>query len=350
MRIRTYLFSFIVMLLVVSALAPVAMGQTVALTRLGPGTYNKFLVADLGLTGSGGKPNPIFSVNFNNTNPGTNYSLYIEVSDTTGQVLLSGTTGSKDGGSIPDGVDINNYQIIGYFGSGDFTVNDSAKRYEDIVLATGALPQGTFRIGVTLNPGGSTPGPVSYTIEPPYIQPVYPVDVSSTRDALVFRWVTNIAKDGRTVDLRMFTDPRGNDEVQKGSLLPKRGITESSLPGSAVAPALMDGETYYWQIWGKITTTHGDERVEGPLSRFLYFQEFSSVQYLGLSAADKNTITDELIAILTELVNKRAAKSIKEYEIDRIVLDNGVVTRDEVLAILAAIKEKQVKVNSIYFR
>jgi len=160
----------------------------------------------------------------------------------------------------------------------------------------------------------------------------------------------NIAKDGRTVDLRMFTDPRGNDEVQKGSLLPKRGIAESSLPGSAVAPALMDGETYYWQIWGKITTTHGDERVEGPLSRFLYFQEFSSVQYLGLSAADKNTITDELIAILTELVNKRAAKSIKEYEIDRIVLDNGVVTRDEVFAILAAIKEKQVKVNSIYFR
>jgi len=348
MRIRTCLFFFVVMLLVVFALAPMAMGQTVTLNREGPGTYNKFLVADLGLTGSSGKANPIFSVRFTNTDPGTNYSLYIEVIDTTGQVLVSGTTGSKDGASIPDDVDINNYQIIGYFGSGDFTVNDSAKRYKDILLATGAVPQGTYRIGVKLNPGPALQT-VSYTIEPPYLQPVYPVDVSSTRDALVFRWVTNIAKNG-PVDLRMFTDPRGNDEVQKGSLLPKRGITESSLAGSTVAPALMDGQTYYWQIWGKITTTHGDERVEGSLSRFLYFQEFSSVQYLGLSDADKNAVKDELIAILAELVNKRAAKSIKEYEIDRIVLDNGVVTRDEVFAILAAIKEKQVKVNSIYFR
>jgi len=349
MRIRTYLFSFIVILMAVFALAFTAMGQSVTLTRLGPGTYNKFLVADLGLTGSSGKPNPIFSVRFAGTAPGTNYNLYIEVTDTTGQVLVSGTTGLKDGGSIPGGVDFNNYQIIDVFGSGEFTVNDSAKRYEDILLATGALPQGTYRIGVTLNPGGSTPGPVSYTIEPPYLQPVYPVDVSSTRDALVFRWVTNIAKNG-PVDLRMFTDPRGNDEVLKGNLLPQRGIAGSSLAGSVVAPALMDGETYYWQIWGKITTTHGNERVEGPLSRFIYFQEFSSVQYLGLSGADKNTIKDELIAILAELVNKRAAKSIKEYEIDRVVLDNGVVTRDEVLAILSAIKEKQVKVNSIYFR
>jgi len=69
-----------------------------------------------------------------------------------------------------------------------------------------------------------------------------------------------------------------------------------------------------------------------------------------LSDADKALITDELIAILTELVNKRAAKSIKEYDLDRIVLDNGVVSRDEIMAILSLIKEKQVKVNSIYFR
>jgi hypothetical protein len=340
--------TILAMLTASCALAPLAMGQTVTLERLGPGSYNKFLVADLGLSGRQGKPNPIFRVQFTGTNPGTNYSLYIEVTDTTGQVLASGTTGSRDGGSIPDSTWINNYEIFGIFGEGDFTVSDSAKRYEDIILATGALPQGTYRINVTLSPGGSA-GPITYTIEPPYLQPIYPVDVSSTRDALVFRWVTNIDKNG-PVTLRLFTDPQGNNEVQMGGILPQKNVSANSVPGSAVATALADGKTYYWQVFGRITTTHGYEYVRGPLSRFRYFEEAESVQYLGLSDQDKNRIKDELIIILTELVNKRAAKSIAEYELDRAVLDNNVVTRDEIFAILTAIRAKQLKINSIYFR
>jgi hypothetical protein len=59
---------------------------------------------------------------------------------------------------------------------------------------------------------------------------------------------------------------------------------------------------------------------------------------------------DELIIILEELINKRAAKSISAYDIDRIVLDNSVVTREEIMAILLAIKSKQLNVNSVYFR
>jgi hypothetical protein len=340
----------VVMLAMLCALAPLAMGQTVTLERLGPGTYNKFLVADLGLSGRRGKPNPIFRVQFTGTNPGTNYSLYIEVTDTTGQVLASGTTGSRDGGSIPDSTWINNYEIVGYFGEGDFGVSDSAKRYEDIILATGALPQGTYRINVVLSPGGSA-GPISYTITPPYLQPIYPVDVSSTRDALVFRWVTNInTPENGPVALRMFTDPRGNNEVQMGGVLPRRNITGNYVSGSIVATALEDGKTYYWQIFGRISTTHGYEYVRGPLSQFRYYEESASVQYLGLSDQDKNRIKDELIAILTELVNKRAAKSIVEYELDRVVLDNNVVTRDEIFAILTAFRANQLKINSIYFR
>ena len=171
--------------------------------------------------------------------------------------------------------------------------------------------------------------------------------VRVTRDTLAFRWVTNITDR----ELHLFTDPRGNREVTSGGRLPALGLgAASSLDGSAIAPLLTNDTTYYWQVWGKITTSHGAERVKSALSQFVYFEELGSVLYLGLSDTNKSAIKDELIAILAELVNKRAAKSIKEYEIVRIVLDNGVVTRDEILAILAAIKEKQVKVNSIYFR
>jgi hypothetical protein len=353
MRSRICVLTVLVTLTMLCVLAPFAMGQSiVSVTRLGPSTYNRFLVADLGLSTRRGKPNPIFSVQFGAAASGFLFFLNIEVDDnSTGRTIASGNTGQTAYSNIT-GRTLNNYEITKVFGEGSFSVDDDAGRYEEVLLATGALPQGTYRIEVKLLQAPNIEidsRSITITIEPPYLQPIYPVDVSSTRDALVFRWVTNIDKNG-PLALRMFTDPQGNNEVQMGGVLPQKNVTSNSVPGSVVATALEDGKTYYWQIFGRISTTHGYEYVRGPLSQFRYYEVAASVQYLGLSEQDKNRIKDELIAILTELVNKRAAKSIAEYELDRVVLDNNVVMRDEIFAILAAIRAKQLEINSIYFR
>ena len=150
-------------------------------------------------------------------------------------------------------------------------------------------------------------------------------------------------------ELHIFTDPRGNSEILAGNRLPIRNVSRN-YSGSGLGSLLTDATSYYWQIYGHISTTHGDELVKGPLSAFLYFEDASYVIDLGLSDKDKDKIMDELIIILEELINKRAAKSISAYDIDRIVLDNSVVTREEIMAILLAIKSKQLNVNSVYFR
>jgi hypothetical protein len=255
-----------------------------------------------------------------------------------GKQLLTGSTNPVLGSTI-DGVGAGtsrtytNYQLADVFTGGDFSVSEDEKQLQDQVLATGALPQGSYEITLTLNTGGGTDSIVVQVV-PPYLQPVSPVDVSATRDVLAFRWATNINRNG-PVEFHLFTDPSGNREVTHGGSLPQRGITGSSLDGSTVAPYLVDGTAYYWQVWGVITTTHGQERVKSALSRFLYFEGPASAVYL---------------AILEELVNKRAAKSISRYEFDRAVLDNGVVSYEEIMAILSLIRRKQATVNAIYFK
>jgi hypothetical protein len=310
--------------------------------------YNKFLVADLGLT-KGGSKYPVFSVAFSGLTGGQQYSLEVTVERVSdGKQLLTGSTNSVLGSVINNNT-YTNYQLADVFTGGNFSVSEDEKQLQDQVLATGALPQGSYRITLTLNTGGGTDS-IVVQIVPPYLQPVSPVDVSATRDVLAFRWATNINRNG-PVEFHLFTDPGGNREVTYGGSLPQRGITGSSLDGSTVAPYLVDGTTYYWQIWGVITTTHGQERVKSALSRFRYYESSTAaVVSLGLTDAEKSDIKSELLAILEELVNKRAAKSISRYEFDRAVLDNGVVSYEEIMAILSLIRQKQATVNAIYFK
>ncbi|MCK5569133.1 MAG: hypothetical protein KAJ15_05410, partial [Spirochaetes bacterium] len=277
------------------------------------------------------------------------YYLRIEAKRVGGDILLSGNTDSHNYNTIFLGAtSYFNYDILDVFG-GSFSRAKGAGKERDQIFATGLLPEGTFRITLKLiNSVTQIEADskfIDITVIPPYLQPVYPVDTSVTKAALNFKWLTNMTNK----ELHIFTDPRGNNEILAGNRLPIRNVSRS-YRGSGLGSLLTDATSYYWQIYGHISTTHGDELVKGPLSAFLYFEDASYVIDLGLSDKDKEQIMDELIIILEELINKRAAKSISTYDIDRIVLDNSVVTREEIMAILLAIKSKQLNVNSVYFK
>ena len=347
MRLRKYLLP-VVLALLVAVIAPAAMGQLTGINLIDPQPYyNVFLVADLGITGTGGRPNRIFEANFGPAGAGAHY-LYIEVENERGQELLSGNTGETDYDNIRN-KPLTNYQIGRVFGSGNIKVADDAKKLQKIVLATGALPQGSFTISVQLFTSGGVPagGPFTenITIIPPYIQPIYPVDTSVNRSSMDFKWRSNL----QNLEFRLYSDPRGRNEIRSGSRLPVRNAGQR-LDGGSIASLLDVGELYYWRVYGDMVTSHGTVKARGPLSMFLYLEEGMGLEELGLSDAEKAEILEELIDILKNLVNNRAAKSLRGYDLDRVLLDNSIVTIKEIMAILALIKSGDVQVNSIYFR
>jgi len=325
------------------------MGDLTGINLIGPpdNTYNVFWVADLGLTGTGGRPNRIFEAVFDGAGVG-DYYLSIKVRNQSGQVLLSGDTGETDYTNLA-GRTLANYQIGRVFGSGDIKVAEDAKKLQKIVLATGALPQGSFTISVQLFTSGGVPagGPFTenITIIPPYIQPIYPVDTSVNRSSMDFKWRSNL----QNLEFRLYSDPRGRNEIRSGSRLPVRNAGQR-LDGGSIASLLDVGELYYWRVYGDMVTSHGTVKARGPLSMFLYLEEGMGLEELGLSDAEKAEILEELIDILKNLVNNRAAKSLRGYDLDRVLLDNSIVTVKEIMAILALIRSGDVQVNSIYFR
>lgn len=349
-RISVFL---LVLILIFSIYIPFAFGQVGMTVSGGTGRpYHRFLVADLGLIGTGGKANSIFSVTFGSDSTTDKYFMEIEVTDnTTGDVLLSGSTDTKEYNPYFSGKTYNNYNITDAENlGGSFKISDTSKKLQDKILATGAIPAGSFTITMRLKKADRTQvaeDSISIIVTPPYLQPVYPVNISTTKNALNFRWASNI----NNMELHIFTDPRGNNEILKGSLLPARGLgSAQSADGSLITPFLENAQRYYWQVWGYIDTSHGAELVKGPLSEFLYFVESADVVYLGLSEEDKAAIMDEIIEILKSFVNKRAARSISGYSIDRIIVDNSPLSREEIMTILMLIKEKELKLNSIYFK
>jgi len=311
--------------------------------------YHRFLVADLGFTG-GGRPNRIFKVDFETAEVvGDLYYLHITVfRDSDGKILGSGDTGSYPYNEKFSGKSYYNYELEDEL-SGDFKISDEAGDLKDKVLATSAFPEGTFTIKVDLIPVSSGPGPFDVTItviiDHPYMRTIYPVDTSVTPSSMKFIWQSNLEDQ----EFRLYTDPRGRNEITKGTRLPRRGVRQS-LDGGSFDSFLDIGELYFWQVNGYMNTSHGRVLTKGPISMFLFLEEGSSVMELGLSEAEKAAILEELTDILRDLVNKRAARSIRGYDFERILLDNSIITVKELMAILSLIKSGDVQVNRIYFR
>ena len=343
-------FASILILIVLSLFTGNAFGQ-VSISPAGPLTYHVFLVADLGLEG-GGKGNKDFQITFG-AGPTGQQEITIDVTDfNTGDLLVTGATDPHDYATEIQGTYFIG-QLDDLFG-GDFDVVDDATDLYDKVLATGRLPRGRFRITVGLNPNGASTS-IIVNIAPPYMQPLYPVEVQTNRAVLDFRWITNINRQ----ELHIYTDPFGNREVLAGSRLPYTRIPSTAsiwnpqaqrVDGSIVSPVLKDGAILYWQIQGYIKTSHGDERTESVLTAFQYFENAQSLKYIGLSDPDKQAIKDLLIKMLQEIVDNRAARSIEQYDITRIAIDNSPATREEIMTILQAIISGDVTATSVQFQ
>ena len=308
-------------------------------------TYQRFLVADLGLEGRG-KQNRIFEVSFGTAAGNTDlYRLHIEViRQSDGKLLASGDTDTWAYNAKFSGQTYWNYEIDGALG-GDFTVSDDAKDLEKKILATGAFPEGIFTIVLSLV-GPSTPSDsMTITINHPYLDPIFPRDAMVTPSLLNFRWRTNFSN----LEFRLYRDPRGKQEIKSGSRLPRRGVSQQ-LDGSNLKNLLTYNEYYYWQINGTINTSHGEEFIRGPITAFLFVEDGTPLEDLGLSEAEKRAIYKELEIILGELLGRKGARSIMGYELLRAVLDGNYVTWNEIMAILALVKSGEVEVNAVYFQ
>ncbi len=313
--------------------------------------YNRFLVADLGLLGSG-KSNKIFEVSFETDNTITDeYYLHIRVVDNSNNsVLLDGNTDSWPYNKKFSGKKYSNYNITEAASlGGKFTISDESKTLQDKILATGALPQGSFTIefelvrstdNVTVDNES-----IMVNITPPYIQPIFPVNTSVTPSGLIFRWHSNLTN----TKLHIFSDPAGKREVKSGGRLPAN-VSGGRFNGVSIAGLLTYDKMYYWQVSGYINTSHGLEFMKGPITAFILKQEGSGVRYFGLSEGEKDRIKSELIKLLKTKVDKRAARSIKNYRLNQVVLDNGELSMNEILNILKLLEKGDLKIKSVYLR
>jgi hypothetical protein len=195
-------------------------------------------------------------------------------------------------------------------------------------------------------------------IVPHYLQPLYPVDMQTNRAVLSFRWVSNI----KNQELHIYLDSAGRKEVLRGSglRLPRLNLGGSVgspqapvVEGSDIAPLLEDGNTYFWQVHGNLVTSHGNERTKSVLSAFQYFEEREKMEYIGLSDPDKQAIKDALIELLKEVMGRqgeRAARSLDRYELNRVTVDDGPASREEIMSILGEIIAGEATATAINFR
>jgi len=205
--------------------------------------YNRFLVADLGLSGSA--KNKVFEVTFDPGDTTDKYYVNIVVKDEiTGQTLISGNTNALPYNTGYSGKTFSNINMADASNlGGSFTISGAAanKSLRDKVLATGALPQSSFLITLTFYKSGNPPTvvgdpyPIRITINPPYQQPLYPLNIAVSKSGLDFRWISNF----KNIELHLFEDPNGNRELIAGSILPKTRLgTAQGVDGSDIAGLL----------------------------------------------------------------------------------------------------------------
>ena len=347
-----YLFLALIMLFILPvSFLYAAIGINLVKPQSGTLSYNRFLVADLGLLGEG-KSNEIFRVSFGNDGSSDSYYIYIKVTDSQGNILLSGSTKKWPYNQKFSDRSYSNHNITDASGlGGSFSISNESKRLQDKILATGALPEGGFDIYIELrdtndNPSGSPSSvKVHIAITPLVLQPIFPIDTTVTPSALVFRWRNNLGN----LKLHIFEDPQGRHEILSGSRLPKN-VGGNSFNGATIASLLQYNKIYYWQLTGYINTSHGREMLKSPLNSFIFVPEGASIFKYGLSASEKRRIKQRLINLLRGKVNKKVANSIKGYDLEKILFDNGYVSLQEIESIFKMIEDGDLKIKSVSFK
>lgn len=390
-------FSIIIFATAFLAFHLTALGQSMTATPVGVQEYNRFLVADLGLTG-GGKANTIFTVQFDGASSTDYYYVsIIVVQDGSGERLLVGDTDAKVWNTSFQNEAFYNHNISDSSNlGGKFSINDEAGKLYDQILATGAAPEGDYLITLTLYDAGATPPSgahpwlgsgatlvvtqqVRIRILPPYFQPTVPASGKLVwRDSLNFDWNARNLQD---LELHIFErDPSGSvDEVTEGVLPLEGGLGNGLTPAelSSIKSILSDinfenqmlglggmisyqelltglqegeitdnGTEFYWQIYASIITSHGNEPAKGPISKFRYYE------YPTAQDPEEIFSYSEFIEMI-EQINPGIAKRLSRLnitEVDGAVLDNNVTNWSTARDALQNIIDNDVELKSMFFQ
>jgi hypothetical protein len=328
-KLRILLPACIILLFSVFA---VSYAQDIASVSPNPLKINEFLVADLGLTGGGGRDNQLFNITFNTNASGTSYKLAIQVETAEGAVLLTGESNLHPYNTTFSGKTYFNYNIVDKLG-GKFEIKSGIpSRIENAILNTGAVPQGTFFIKFQLkDSGGSNIGTLkTLTV---IVGPYYLVSISPTDGELVnkqkldFKWQTNLDE----VQLNIYDRPTG------GSPIADTSVTGQSYkwPSLVADAPLVKGKTYFWQITAYKVTTHGRVKVAGARTPFFYYE--GAIPTAG-------GLLDE--AAVKAALEELGVTGISTLNLKWVVYDDSVLfLTDNITSILSCIKQSGEKFN-----
>jgi hypothetical protein len=340
---------FFMVILFVFLSFSLGMSQTISIQKgpvlLGVSQIHRFFVADLGLAGSG-SINRIFRVNVSGADLTPVWTIGLIIRKD-GAEVLSGDTVPTTLTDLDSKTPLWNFELDDVLG-GDFSVDNIDPAIEKKVLDTGEFPPGQYQITVQLKNGGivQASGSITVLIVPFYLQPVYPVDTVASKNSLFFQWSSNLPQ----FEFHLFNDPRGNHEiVVRSKGLPQK-TSARRVRGSQFATLLVEQRRYFWQVNGFINTSHGSEIEDGLINSFVYIENITPGAVIGLSEKEKKAIMDELIALLMEMVNKRASTSIEDFTVDRALLDNEVISYDEIMQIISLIKSGEARMINARFR
>jgi hypothetical protein len=283
---------------------------------------HEFLVADLGLTGGGGRNNELFRVSFTGSGSG-NYTLYIQIDTAEGAVLLTGESDPHPWATF-SGNTFFNYNIVDQLG-GKFEIKSGIPaRIQDAILNTGAVPQGNFVINFDLKDNtGTTVSTDKLTV---IVAPYFLVSISPTDGELVnkqkldFIWQTNLSN----VQLNVYDRPSG------GSPIASKSVTGQSYkwPTLVADAPLVKGKTYFWQVTAYKITTHGRVKVSGARTPFFYYE--GAIPTAG-------GLLDE--AAVKAALEELGVTGISTLNLKWVVYDDSVLfVTDNITSILSCIK------------
>jgi hypothetical protein len=331
MKIRKQLLIMFLGAFLILSAASVGVAQNISVTPTHL-DINEFLIADLGLSG-GGRNYEFFRVLFANSGSTSDYKLSIDVETAGGDKLLEGDTDLHQYNTELSDRSFYNYNILDRLG-GDFKISSAIPvRLENAILNTGSATQGQFKIVFQLLDDGGTPvgtqGVIIVNVLPLFLISLAPTDGELVnKQKLNFAWLTNM-KEG--LSLNIYDQPTGGRPVASTR------VTGRSFkwPELAALGPLEDGETYYWQVAGIKKTTHGDIRVSGPRSPFIYYE----------GKLPENLMPLDKAAIKAAL-EKLGVTGLATLNLKWVMYDDSVVyVTDNITSVLQCLAESDIDFN-----
>ncbi|MBN2323452.1 MAG: hypothetical protein JXQ30_06935 [Spirochaetes bacterium] len=293
-------------------------------------TIHEFFVSDLGLTGGGGRNYELFRISFGNSASGGSapYKLGITVEAEGGGTLLSGETDGYNYSTFQNQTFFN-YDLLKRLGGNFDFPSDIPARIQDAIFNTGGVPQGNFILKFRLLDSGDTQigaeRQITIFVLPLFLISLGPADGELVnKQKLDFRWMTNMNR----LRLDVYDRPTG------GSPIAHAGVTGNSFkwPGLPAKARFEHGKTYYWQITGFKTTTHGEVKAMGPRNQFVYYEG---------SIPDNITPLDK--AEIKAALEKLGVTGLATLKLKWVAYDDSVVfVTDNITSILQCLQESNI--------